>query len=123
MADPAVGIALAVGIAIHNIPEGLCVSMPIYYSTGNRLKAFLWGILSGVSEPLGALVGWVILNNSFSGTTNGILFGLVGGIMTFIAIDELLPMAVKYDTTGKIVSPCVFLGMFLIAASLMLFSI
>ena len=97
--------------------------MPIPYATGSRVKAFFWGILSGASEPLGALVGWVVMNSSFSGNTNGVMFGLVGGIMVFIAIDELLPVAVKCDRQGNIVSPCVFGGMFLIAASLMLFSI
>lgn len=120
--DPTVGFVLALGIALHNIPEGLCISMPIYYATGNRMKAFLWGILSGVSEPLGALIGWVILGRSFSGNTYGILFGLVAGIMVFIAIDELLPNAHRYDHHGHLVTYSVFAGMFALSASLMLFS-
>ncbi len=57
MGDPALGAAIAVAIAIHNIPEGVCVAMPIYYATGSRLKAFAWATLSGVSEPIGALFG------------------------------------------------------------------
>ena len=121
--DPAVGIALASGIAIHNIPEGLCVAMPIFYATGSRWKGFWWALLSGISEPLGALVGWVVLKQSFSGNTYGILFGLVAGIMVYIAIDELLPTALKHDPTFAVTTPAVFLGMFLLAASLMLFSV
>lgn len=121
--DSAVGVALAVGIAIHNIPEGLCVAMPIYYATGSKWQGFFWGTLSGFSEPLGALVGWQIVKQSFSGNANGILFGLVAGIMVYICVDELLPMAYKYNPKGTIVTWSVVFGMFLIALSLMLFSI
>lgn len=95
--DPAVGVVLAIGIGIHNIPEGLCVAMPIYYATGNRWKAFMWGILSGVSEPIGALIGYLVLKGNMSGNTHGVMFGLVAGIMTLIAADELLPTAHRYD--------------------------
>ena len=89
--DNAVGIALAIGIAIHNIPEGLCVAMPLYYATGRRAYSFMWGTFSGLTEPLGALIVWGVLKNGMSGNTNGILFGLVSGMMTVISIDELLP--------------------------------
>lgn len=123
VSDPAVGIALAIGIAIHHIPEGLCVAMPIYYATGSRWKGFLWGSFSGMSEPFGALIGWLAVGHSFSGQTNGILFGLVSGIMVYICLDELLPMAFKFNPGGSIVTwTCVF-GMFLIAVSLILFRI
>ena len=109
--------------AIHNIPEGLCVAVPIFYATGSKWKAFAWALLSGASEPFGALIGWLVLNHSFTGNTNGILYGLVGGIMAYISIDELLPTAIKYDTHGRIVTPCVVTGMALIAGSLILFSV
>ena len=93
--DNAVGIALAIGIAIHNIPEGLCVAMPLYYATGRRAYSFMWGTFSGLTEPLGALIVWGVLKNGMSGNTNGILFGLVSGMMTVISIDELLPTVRK----------------------------
>lgn len=120
MDDPAVGVVLAIGIAIHNIPEGLCVALPIYYATGNRWKAFLWGILSGVSEPLGALMGYFVVGDSFSGNTYGLLFGVVAGIMTMLAVDELLPNALRYDR--DVVTGSVLIGMAVMAVSLMLFS-
>merc|ERR1712151_842479 len=56
--DPKVGAVLAIAIGIHNIPEGLCVSPPISYATGNRWKGFLWALLSGLSEPIAAFLGW-----------------------------------------------------------------
>lgn len=120
--DNAAGIVLALAIAIHNVPEGLCVAMPIYYATGNRTKAFLWGILSGISEPIGALVGWVILRSTMGGNTNGIMFGLVGGIMAYLAIDELIPGAYRYDPENTVVTWSIIIGMWCIAASLMLFA-
>ncbi|MCI5208806.1 MAG: zinc transporter ZupT [Candidatus Electrothrix sp. ATG2] len=101
--DPGVGAAIAVAIALHNIPEGVSVSVPIYYATGNRMKAFFWSVLSGLSEPVGAIVAYVGLR-VFVGTEGGmipsevmgILFGGVAGIMVYISLDELLPTSRAY---------------------------
>ena len=87
--DPSVGATLAIAIAVHNIPEGLCVSIPIYYATGDRRKAFLWGLLSGVTEPIGAALGWAILAGAMSDVVYGIMFGLVAGMMVRISIKEV----------------------------------
>jgi len=121
--DPKVGAVLAIAIGIHNIPEGLCVALPIYYATGNRTKAFLWALLSGASEPLAALLGWVVLANSFSDTMYAVLFGLVGGMMVIISIRELLPTAHRYDPEDTVVTISFILGMFIMALSLVLFVI
>ena len=101
--DPAVGIAIAVAIALHNIPEGISVSVPIYYATGNRRKAFLYSTLSGVAEPVGAIIGYGLLL-LFAGGVGGMipphimgsLFGGVAGIMVYISLDELLPTSRAY---------------------------
>ncbi len=77
LTDPALGTAIAVAIAIHNIPEGIAVSIPLYYATGDRKKAFLYSFLSGLSEPVGALVGYLILMPFFTPTIFGILFASV----------------------------------------------
>jgi len=121
--DSAVGIALAIGIAIHNVPEGLCVAMPLYYATGRRWYSFMWGTLSGLTEPLGALLVYLVLYNGMSGNADGILFGLVAGMMTVISIDELLPTAHKYTSNPKHVTYVFIFGMLFIASSLMLFQI
>ena len=94
--DPSLGIAIAVAIAIHNIPEGIAVSVPVYYATGDKKKAFLLSFLSGIAEPVGALIGYLILMPFMSELVFGILFAAVAGIMVFISLDELLPTAQKY---------------------------
>ncbi len=119
--DPAVGVALAVAIAIHNIPEGLCVAMPIYFASGNRHKAFAWGVLSGMSEILAAGLGWVVLANVVDGNVYGILFGMVAGMMVSISLYELLPTARKYDPDDEFVTHSVITGMILMSISLVVF--
>jgi zinc transporter ZupT len=121
--NPKVGAVLAVAIGIHNIPEGLCVALPIYYATGNRTKAFCWALLSGVSEPFAALLGWAVLANSFSQQLFGILFGLVAGMMVIISTRELLPTAHRYDPDDTVVTFSFILGMGIMALSLVLFTL
>lgn len=96
MHDAALAIPIAVAIAIHNIPEGIAVSIPVYYGTGSRKKALLYSFLSGLAEPLGAMIGYLILMPFINDTLFGIIFAAVGGIMVFIALDELLPAAREY---------------------------
>ena len=119
--DPSVGAVLAIAIGIHNIPEGLCVALPIYYSTGNKTKAFLWALLSGVSEPVAALLGWAILAASFTDTMYAILFGIVAGMMVMISLKELIPTAHRYDKEDRVVTLSVLGGMGIMALSLVLF--
>lgn len=116
--EPKVGVILAIAIGIHNIPEGLCVSLPVYYATGNRTKAFWWGALSGITEPIGALFGWLIFAQSFNDSVYGIMFGLVGGMMVMISFRELLPTAQKFDPNDTVVTYSAVVGMFVMAISL-----
>lgn len=95
--DPNVGVAIAIAVAIHNIPEGIAVAIPIFYATGKRMKAFKWSFASGLSEPLGAFIAYLVLMQFMTDTLFGIVFAGVAGIMVFISIDELLPAAKKYD--------------------------
>eukprot|EP00574_Skeletonema_japonicum_P013056 CAMPEP_0201716078 /NCGR_PEP_ID=MMETSP0593-20130828/2119_1 /ASSEMBLY_ACC=CAM_ASM_000672 /TAXON_ID=267983 /ORGANISM="Skeletonema japonicum, Strain CCMP2506" /LENGTH=401 /DNA_ID=CAMNT_0048205759 /DNA_START=130 /DNA_END=1335 /DNA_ORIENTATION=+ len=122
LSDPSVGVVLAIAIGIHNIPEGLCVALPIYYATGNRWKGFLWGCLSGLSEPVAALLGWAVLANAMSQTAYAALFGLVSGMMVMISFKELLPTAHRYDPEDTVVTYSVVVGMAIMAISLVLFN-
>jgi len=118
--DPSLGIAIAVAIAIHNIPEGIAVSMPVYFATGDRRKAFRLSFLSGLSEPLGAVIGYLILFRFFNDVIFGVLFAAVAGIMVFISVDELLPTAREYGEPHLSIYGLVA-GMMVMAVSLLLF--
>lgn len=121
MQDPSVGIAIAIAVAIHNIPEGIAVSVPIFFATGNRRKAFKLSFLSGLAEPVGAIVAYLILMPFLTDVMFGIIFAGVAGIMVFISLDELLPAAIKYDETHLAMYGLVA-GMGLMAISLVLLS-
>jgi len=114
------GIAIAVAIAIHNIPEGVAVSIPIYYATGSRKRAFVYSFLSGVAEPVGALIGYVILFAFLNNVVFGVLFASVAGIMVFISFDELLPTAGEYGE-HHLSAYGLVAGMMVMALSLLLF--
>lgn len=94
--NPALGVAIAAAIAIHNIPEGIAVSVPIYHATGDKKKAFRLSLLSGLAEPIGAIIAYLILMPFMSPTLLGCVLAAVAGIMVFISLDELLPAAREY---------------------------
>ncbi len=118
--DPKLGIAIAVAIAIHNVPEGIAVSIPIFYATGSRKKAFVYSFLSGLAEPVGALIGYAILFPFLNDVVFGILFASVAGIMVFISLDELLPTAREYGE-HHLAAYGLVAGMIVMALSLLLF--
>lgn len=121
LTDPALGTSIAVAIAIHNVPEGIAVSVPIYYATGSKKKAFAYSFLSGLSEPVGALIGYFLFFRYFSDVVFGLLFASVAGIMVFISLDELLPTAEKYGEHHIAIYGVVG-GMVIMALSLLLFA-
>lgn len=81
----------------------------------------MWGCLSGVSEPIAALLGWAVLANSFSDELYGVLFGMVSGMMIIISVRELLPTAHRYDPEDSVVTNAFIGGMAIMALSLVLF--
>lgn len=117
---PSIAIPIAIAIAIHNIPEGIAVSVPVYYATGDRKKAFLYSFLSGLSEPIGAAVGYLVLMPFLSDVLFGVVFAGVAGIMVFISLDELLPSAQEFGEHHLSIYGLVA-GMVVMAVSLLLF--
>ena len=121
LTNPTLGVSIAVAIAIHNIPEGLAVSAPIFYATKSRKKAFVWSFLSGLAEPIGALIGYFVLRSIFNEATFGVIFASVAGIMVYISLDELLPTAEEYGEHHLAIGGLI-VGMFIMAVSLVLFA-
>ncbi len=123
ISNPTAGIAIAIAIAIHNIPEGIAVSVPIYYATGSRKKAFILSFLSGISEPVGAVIAYLVLLPFLNSGNSEIIFGTVmagvAGIMVFISFDELLPSAEEYGEHHIAVYGLIG-GMVIMAVSLLL---
>lgn len=113
------GSIIAVAIALHNIPEGISVSVPIFYATNNRNKAALYSFLSGTAEPIGALIGFALLLPFLSDTLLASLLAFVGGIMVYISVDELLPLAHKYGHGHSVIGG-IILGMGIMAVTLLM---
>ena len=117
--DPAIGVTLATAIAVHNIPEGIAVSIPIYYATKSKRKAFYISFLSGLAEPIGALIGFIIFRTVFNEALFGISFAFCAGIMVYVALNELLPVAKEYGEPSDTIIG-VTIGMIIMAISLIM---
>ncbi|NLU51348.1 MAG: zinc transporter ZupT [Clostridiaceae bacterium] len=94
--SPALGLSIALAIAVHNIPEGISIAVPVYYATKSKVKAFSTALLSGFSEPLGAILTMLVLGQYITDSIFGLIFGCVAGIMVYISFVELLPSAREY---------------------------
>lgn len=117
--DPQLGVPIAIAVGIHNVPEGIAVAVPIHQATGSRRKGIIAAWLSGLAEPVGAVVGYLLLRPFLTETTLGIAFGVVAGIMVFISFDELLPTAEEYGKHHLTIYGLV-IGMAVMALSLLL---
>ena len=95
------GITIAIAIAMHNLPEGISIAIPVYYATKNKKKVVGLTFISGMSEPLGAILAFLFLKPVINNTIMGALFAIIAGIMTYISIIELLPAALQYKEKKK----------------------
>ena len=114
------GISVAVAVGVHNVPEGIAVALPIYHATGSKVKAFGYSALSGLTEPIGALIGFVAFKTWLQESTLGVLFAGVAGMMVYISLDELLPTAHEYGE-GHAVIGGIVAGMAVMSVTLLLF--
>ena len=118
--NPGVGLPLAFAIAIHNVPEGIAIAVPVYFATNSKAYAFGACLLSGLAEPVGAIIGYALLRPWMSDAVFGSVFGIIAGVMVFLALDELLPAAKRYAKGHEPVYGLVS-GMGVLAVSLVLF--
>ena len=96
MENPELGASIAFAIALHNLPEGIAVAIPIYYATQKRAKAVGYATLSGIAEPLGGVLGYIVLRSVLTPSLLACVLAVVAGIMVYISLDELLPTAENY---------------------------
>lgn len=115
--DPAMGVSIAIAIAMHNIPEGIGVAAPIYFATNDKKRALWLTFLSGVSEPIGAILAYLLLRPFLTPTLFGVVFAAISGIMVLISFDELLPASRAYGETHLSLLGLIF-GMMVMGASL-----
>lgn len=118
--DISTGISLGIAIMLHNIPEGISIAVPVYYATGNKKRGLFLTLISGLAEPLGAFVSYILLKNYINDVTISLVLILVAGIMMSLAIDEMIPEVNKYN--NKVTSIFgMILGLILVLINLYLF--
>lgn len=106
--DLNLGLKLSIAIAFHNIPEGISIAVPIYYATKSKKEALLKTLLSGIAEPIGALIAYIFLSKYITNSLISIILILVGGIMITLAIEVILPKTKQYNLKNYL-----YLGLFL----------
>ena len=97
------GVILTIAIALHNIPEGISISIPIYYSTNSKVKSFLYTLISGMSEPIGAVISYLFLAKYINNNILGIIYSIIAGMMINIAINELYKESITYNKKYTII--------------------
>lgn len=118
--DISTGLSLGIAIMLHNIPEGISIAVPVYYATGSKKRGLFLTLVSGLAEPLGAFVSYILLKNYINDVTISLVLILVAGIMMSLAIDEMIPEVNKYD--NKVISIIgMILGLVLVLINLYLF--
>ncbi len=117
--DLTLGITVALAIALHNIPEGIAVALPIYHATGKKRLAIWYSFWTGMTEPIGALIGLGLLSWFLPQMFVGFLMAVVVGIMIYIAFDTLLPLSHEYGDWHYAIAG-VMSGIIVIWASLLL---
>lgn len=118
--DISTGISLGIAIMLHNIPEGISIAVPVYYATGSKKRGLFLTLVSGLAEPLGAFVSYILLKNYINDVTISLVLILVAGIMMSLAIDEMIPEVNKYN--NKVISIIgMILGLILVLINLYLF--
>lgn len=118
--DLSAGISLGIAIMLHNIPEGISISVPIYYATGSKKRGVIYSLISGLAEPLGAILAFIALKNYINDITIALVLVIVAGIMITISINEMLPEVNSYNKKNISILGMI-IGVILVIVNLLLF--
>lgn len=118
--DLSAGISLGIAIMLHNIPEGISISVPIYYATGSKKRGVIYSLISGLAEPLGAILAFIVLKNYINDITIALVLVIVAGIMITISINEMLPEVNSYNKKNISILG-IIIGVILVIVNLLLF--
>lgn len=116
--DPSVGVAIAVALAIHNIPEGIAIAGPLYAATKNKMRSIIIATATGIAEPVGAILGFLLLKEFLNDNVFGWVFGIVAGMMVFICVNEILPAAQRFASGQRQTTYGFIAGMAVLAISI-----
>lgn len=116
------GAAMAIGIAMHNIPEGVAIATPVYFATGSKLKALCWTMLAGLAEPIGSIICWLVVGDGLDPVIEGVIYGVVSGMMITVSFKDLIPTSLKYNPNVKVFITSMLSGMGIMIVSLILFA-
>ena len=116
------GAAMAIGIALHNIPEGVAIATPVYFATESKCKAFGWTLLAGLAEPIGSIICWLVVGEGLSHAIEGVIYGVVAGMMIAVSFKDLIPTSLKYNTDVNVFISSMLSGMAIMIISLILFA-
>lgn len=94
--NPSLGLVVAIAIMLHNIPEGIATAIPLSEAGTKPKRVATITFLSGLAEPVGALVGAMVLSYFSPHIVIGYLLVFAAGVMTYITADELIPVAHEY---------------------------
>jgi len=117
--DLKLGILMALAITLHNIPEGIAVAIPIYHATLSKSKAIKYAFISGIAEPVGAIIAYFFLKPYLTEQILAFVFAMVAGVMVYISFDELLPASFKNGNAHLSIMGLI-LGMFLASISIIM---
>ena len=118
--DLKLGITLSIAIILHNIPEGIGIAIPIYHSTKNKFKAFIYTFISGISEPVGAIIASLFLYKYVDNFIMGILFSIIAGLMIYIGYFELIKTSKYYNNKKNTIMYSFVGSIFIILVEIML---
>ena len=119
LADPTIGYGIFLAVALHNVPLGAAVGLTFHAATGSKWRGFLWATFVGMVQPAAALFAWFVLKDSLSPAAYGTIFAFTAGIMLFVSLNDMFASALKMASSAGVAVGAFLLGMFVMAGSML----